>query len=388
MKATASEDGEFSLLEEDAPLRMARKLRIAPVGGFAAGRRALGLMLLTWAPIAIWALLTGHAIWGLHGESAVQHYAVHVRCLVALPLLILAEPVFHRVTRLFSGRLCEALKPDDRAAYADVLGGLRRLRDSSWPWIVIVGLVYASAMARRLETEEHTLAWAILADGSLGFGGLWYVWVVRPISAVLLLGWLWRIVLLTIWFRRLVKLHPTLVASHPDRAGGIGFLELLPVSFSLVTLATSTLLAAYWAHAIVQHGAKLQEFYLPAAVFAVAWIVLLLAPLFVFTPLLLQTRHRSLLEYSTLVGQQGRLVYQRWIEGRNVGEQPLLQAPEIGPVADACTLYEAVQSMRIALISIRTLVAIVLPIALPMLLVAGLQVPLREVLLELLKLLA
>ena len=116
--------------------------------------------------------------------------------------------------------------------------------------------------------------------------------------------------------------------------------------------------------------------------------MLLLAPLFVFTPLLLQTRHRSLLEYSTLVGQQGRLVYQRWIEGRNVGEQPLLQAPEIGPVADACTLYEAVQSMRIALISIRTLVAIVLPIALPMLLVAGLQVPLREVLLELLKLLA
>ena len=63
----------------------------------------------------------------------------------------------------------------------------------------------------------------------------------------------------------------------------------------------------------------------------------------------------------------------------------LLEAQEIGPVADTITLYEAVEGARTVPIGKRTLVAILAPLAIPMLAVAALQVPIGELLLNLLK---
>ena len=388
MSAPGSQAAEFSLVDEDAHLRLSRKLRLASPQGFGAPRRAIGLMMLTWVPIMVWALLTNQVLWGLRGESVLQHYVLHVRCLVAIPLLILAEPIFHRITCLFSGRLALALTPDDQDNFNRVTEGVRRLSRSVWPWLIMLALALGPAIADQLDPLDDDIAWAFSRDGQFGFGGFWFVWVVRPISAVLLLAWIWRVLMLTLWFRRVAKLRPTLVPSHPDRAGGIGFLELLPLAFSLVTLAVSSILAARWAHEILQHDATLPQFRLPLLVFVVVWTLLMLMPLMCFTPLLVRARHRALLEYSTMVGMQGRLVYRRWIEGKDVGEQPILDAPEIGPVADANTLFEAVGRMRVALVSVRALVVILLPLALPMVIVAGLKVPLREVLVDLVKLLA
>jgi hypothetical protein len=70
------------------------------------------------------------------------------------------------------------------------------------------------------------------------------------------------------------------------------------------------------------------------------------------------------------------------ILGESVGEHPLLQAPEIGPVADTLSLYEAVTKMRPAPIGKAALLTIALPAGLPMLALFAIEVPIKDLLLK------
>ncbi len=169
----------------------------------------------------------------------------------------------------------------------------------------------------------------------------------RPVFLALLLAWLWRIVLLSLWMGRVGRIDLALVPTHPDRAGGVALVERLPGAFALVSLALSAMLA--------------------------------------FSPALGRTRKKAIRAYSALVGRQGALVHQRWIEGREVAAEPISQAPEIGPVADAASMYEAVVKMRRLPVGKVSLIGILLPLALPLLVVTALQLPLKDLLLELAK---
>ena len=60
-------------------------------------------------------------------------------------------------------------------------------------------------------------------------------------------------------------------------------------------------------------------------------------------PALIAARARAIPAYAALVGEQGRLVHRRWILREAVADAPLLDAPEIGPVADANAMYDAVK---------------------------------------------
>jgi hypothetical protein len=263
--------------------------------------------------------------------------------------------------------------------------GVVRLWRASLPWVLGIGVAIAWSLVDRAHEYEDAMSWALDGRGELGFGGWWFGYVVRPIFLVLLLGWLWRILLISWWFWRVGQLELSLVPTHPDRTGGIAFVQKLPSAFALVTLALSAQLASRWAHEIVHHAASLATFTQPVILFAVLWTLLLLLPLFGLAPALNSVRRRSVADYSQLVGKQGRLVHRRWVEGAHVEHEPILDAPEIGPVADAAAMYESVKTMRRVPIGKSSLVVIFVPLAIPLVLVAALQIPLKEMLLKLVK---
>ena len=68
-----------------------------------------------------------------------------------------------------------------------------------------------------------------------------------------------------------------------------------------------------------------------------------------------------------------------------MAENPLLEAPELGPVADTVALYEAVEKTSPLPVGKSTVMMVLLPIVLPMLLVVAQRVPIRDVLAKLLK---
>jgi hypothetical protein len=94
------------------------------------------------------------------------------------------------------------------------------------------------------------------------------------------------------------------------------------------------------------------------------------------------------MEYGALVGAHGRLVRQRWIQREPIADDSLLGAQEIGPVADTVTLYETVRKMRSAPIGRSSLLMILLAAGVPMLAVLAIEIPIRDLLLKLLKTLA
>jgi hypothetical protein len=375
----------FSPVDNEAPLRWLRRARLAPSDGLAAWRRALGLALLTWLPIAAWALATGRLEQaGDAGESLLQHYGVHVRCLLVIPLLILGEPMLHRAALAMAERLAaSAATPAARGAFADAGRSVVRLRDATLPWVLLLGAAIAWSLADDPLAYGDAMAWALDAGGNLAFGGWWFAYVVRPVFLALLLAWLWRIALLSLWMWRVGRIELALVPTHPDRAGGVALIEKLPGAFALVSMALSAMLASRWAHEILHHGASIAAYRHAVIVFVAVWSLLLLLPLLAFAPALARTRKQAIVDYSALVGRQGALVHRRWIEGREVADEPILAAPEIGPVADAAAMYEAVVKMRRVPIGKVSVVGILLPLALPLLVVAALQVPLKDLLLKL-----
>ena len=384
---TDSAEHAFSPIDNEPPLRWQRKLGLAPANGLGVMRRAMLLAALAWFVPVIWAALN-HRLWeGAPGESLLQHFGIHARFLLAVVLLVIAEATVHkglmRIVRQFteSGVIGTAA----RAPFERVLQDMRRLRDTTLPWALLFGLVLAWTIMDTPEAHTDALSWALDGNGQLGFGGWWVVYVSRPIFVALLLAWLWRLLLVVILFARIGRLDLALVPTHPDRAGGLDFVQALPGAFAPVSLALSAVISAQWAHDIVYNAVTLQALKLPAIAFVVISAFLCLLPLLMLAPALLAAKRRARLAYAALVGEHGRMVHRRWIMREPVADPTLLEAAEIGPVADTAAIYGAVKAMRLAPIGMRAMLAIVLPIALPMLVAAALQIPLKDIILKLLK---
>ena len=377
----------LSLVRGDLAFRLQRRIGLIPADGLGVGRRIVVLAALSWLPIAVWATWTGRALAGV-GEPLLQHFGVSVRCLIAIPLFVLAEAVAQNNTRRLLAYLAESglVAEKDRGRFVEIVRGVARLRDQARPWIVLAALVVAWTLASSASPVDHELVWAEEgATHRLGFGGFWFVWVARPLYLLFVGVWLWRLCLLAVLFARLARLPLAIVPTHPDGAGGLALLGQLPRLFAPVVLGVSSVAAARWAHEVVYHGVDVATLRLPMLGLVILMVLVFLAPLLVFVPRLAAARRTALFEYGALVGQHGRMVRTRWIERRPVADDGLLAAPELGPVADTLALYGAVQAMRPLPIDRGTLLAIVLPAALPMLVVLSIQVPIRELLLKVLK---
>jgi hypothetical protein len=387
-KATADES--FDLLRNDLLLRWQRKLRIAPAQGLGVVRRAVFFALLTWLPIMVWAVLNDRLVHATTGEPLLRHFGIHVRCLVAIPLFILAEAMAAGVLGKIVGqfRANDIISDEQQVAFADMLSGVARLRDSTLPWVGVIGLSLAWILGSPVASDAHELSWA--AKGTeFGFGGWWFLYVAKPVFVVLLLGWFWRIGLVILLFQRIAKMELSLVPSHPDRCGGLGFLKKLPMALFLVTFAVSAIIASRWMHDVLYHGQTLMALKAPFAVFVVVWGVMMLSPLILFAPRLAAMKSAALLSYGRLIGTHGRLVHQRWILGQNGSSLSaagdILEAPELGPVTDISAIYDAVAKVTPLPIGKSSIMMVLLPIIIPMLFVISQQIPLRDLLLKLLQ---
>ena len=378
---------DVSLVRDDPPFRWQRRFGLIPrSGGLGVGRRALFWTALAWLPIAVWAWWAGRALpeQGQTPEPLLQHFGVHARLLLGIPLLIVAEAVAQRTMAHLIPQFVHAgiVRPTDVPRFRVILARTARLRNATLPWVIIVGAALAWAFTGSVVHRAHELLWATESGTvpSLGFGGWWYVYVGRPIFIVLLLGWLWRVVLLAVTFKNIANLELAIVPTHPDRAGGLGFVERFPAAFSLVAFVSAMVIASGWAHDAEFHGLDVHSLYPMMAAALVVALFVYLSPYLVFAGPLGRAKKQALLDYGALVARHGAAVRSRWILGETKRDEPLLSAPEIGPVADTVSLYEAVQRMRPIPLGKAALLAIALPVAIPFIAVLAIQIPLKDLL--------
>jgi len=142
----------------------------------------------------------------------------------------------------------------------------------------------------------------------------------------------------------------------------------------------SAVTAAMFAHEVVYHDISVNTFRIQMAVFTVIAVLIFLLPMLAFAGPLARAKRQALLDYGALVGDHGRLVHQRWIERKRDGEHELLDAPELGPVADVATLYTAVTAMRTVPLSKASVMPLLLAAVLPLLIMLALEIPVGQLL--------
>lgn len=370
---------------QGGPLRRIRKaIGLVPEKGGGLALRVVVIVAVAWLPVMVGALIAGQALGG--ADPLTRHFGVHARFLIAVPLLIFAEAFMERLippmVRHFatSGLIDSANMPEFREA----LSTATRLRDSIWGSmfvLVVVGGVVLNASVSGAPGEE--MSWTVAHPGGaaeFGFAGWWYTFVARPIFAGLLAIWIWRILALWILFWKLSALDLRLVASHPDRIGGLGFMEGLTVACAPIVLAISVVLAGRWGHDVLYHGVHVDSLRPLVIAFVVTMLIVFNGPLLVLGRHTRAFKRAKLLEYSALVGNHGDLVYRKWLGGQDVGAPDILDAPELGPTVDISSIYQAVAQMRFAPIGKSSVVSIAVASLLPMLPVFAIEVPIKQML--------
>ena len=194
---------------------------------------------------------------------------VHARFLLALPLLVFAELVIHRRTRLVVGQFVarNLIAAEDMPRVKAAVGSALRLRNSLAVELLLIVLVYGVGLRVRSYLAVDAGTWVARGAegvgsgfGNLSLAGWWHMLVSVPLYQFLLVRWYFRLALWTRFLWQISRIDLKLMPSHPDRVGGLGFLGNIVYAFTPLLVAHGVLLAGFVADRIFFQGAKLPEF--------------------------------------------------------------------------------------------------------------------------------
>jgi hypothetical protein len=373
---SASED--FSLVLGGPLYQLLRRAHLTDDALSLQRRRVIVISLLAWLPLLVLSAAGGRLLSGSTAVPFLMDVEVHVKFLLAMPLLIYAELVVHQrmraVAKTFRDR---RLVPDSAVGQLDAaVESAFKLRNSVLAESLLIGFVYVVGIAivwRQYVALDAATWYATPGAGQsmLTLAGFWYGYVSLPLFQFLLLRWYFRI---AIWARLLwqvSRIELNLAPTHPDRVGGLGFLGGTVHAFIPVLVAHGALLAGQLANQIFHMGARLPEFRLEIFLLVIYLLLLVVGPLLVFAPQIARTKRTGLREYGTLAQTYARDFHTKWIRGGSAADEQLLGSADIQSLADLGNSFAVVQSMRLVPVSrdgiVQLAVATLIPI-LPLLL--------------------
>ncbi len=383
MAVSALDQGLF---EGGPPDGLQQRLGLMGPGRRRVVRRALLSILVGWLPVVVLGAvraLTQHT----HDLSSVAFdYGLHARGLVATPVLILGEavcgPYLGAIARQF--RDAHLVPEADEPRYERICDRIRRLLVSPAAEVAVVVLAYLITIDILTGASAALApAWGAATVGdrvSLTPAGWWYVLVSLPLLMALLLGWLWRVVLWSVFLACTAHLPLRLVASHPDHAAGLEFVGHSARGFCLPAFAISAVAAGRMAVVISQHGPEpVQPKLMAVAALAALGLLIFAGPTLLFAHRLVEERRKGALAYGRLADELGRQFERRWLDRPPV-EAEALSVPDFSATTDLYSVAANVYALRLAPIDRDSLVALLLALLLPFAPVALMAAPVGQLL--------
>ncbi len=344
---------DFSLILGGPLFQLLRRAHLCGDVAELVWRRVIALALIAWLPLLILSITEGHA-WG---DSVKVPFLfdvdVHARFLLALPLLVMAELVVHRRMRLVVGTFVKrSLVPADaRWRFDAAIAAAIRLRNSVLAEVLLIALVYGVGVLfiwRTNAAMDLPTWYGMGLTGKLQptLAGWWLGCVSLPLIQFILLRWYFRLLIWTRFLWHVSRIDLRLVAIHPDRAGGLGFLSTITYAFAPLLAGQGVLLAGVMANKIFYAGAKLTDFKLELLAMVIMMLFFVLAPLLVFTPRLARTKRLGLVEYGGLAQRYVREFDQKWLRGGAPVEEPLVGSADLQSLADLGNSFEIVKGMK------------------------------------------
>ena len=388
-RTTAS---DFSLVIGGPLYRILRRARLDGSHHELLWRRIALAILVTWLPLLVLSLWDGNA-WNGTLVPFVRDVDTHVRFLIVVPLLFVAEIVLHgRVGQAVEKFRDRDLIPASKSAQADaVIATAVRWLDSVWVELLLIAIVYTvgvNGVWRHVSALEIDTWYGAFADGRRipSLAGWWLGWVSIPVIQFLLLRWYYR---LLVWWRLLwqvSRMDLDLQPLHPDRCGGLGFLGQLSVAFAPFLFAEGAMMAGQIADQILFAGKSLPNFKIELLAVTIMAVFVILGPLMMFAPGLARAKRLGLGKYGTLGTRYARDFDRKWLSGVP-NDETLVGSGDIQSLADLGNSYATLDEMRVVpfklATALRLAAAVLLPIA-PLLLT---MISMEELLSQMMKVL-
>jgi hypothetical protein len=312
-------------------------------------RRLLTITAVAWLPLLL--LTLGSPAGSLTRLSFFHDVEVHVRFLIALPILVAAELLVHLRIRPIVARFVDwrIVLPQNLLALHRAIQSAIKLRNSIPIEVGLFLCVYTVGLwvwGSRVSIDVAT--WYASPGGrwQLTPAGIWYVFVSIPVLQFILLRWYVRFF---IWYRflwQVSKIDLNLIPTHPDRAAGLAFLGKSVYAFGPILFAQGTMLAGLVASRVLYRGESLPAFKFQIGGFIAFFIVAILGPLLMFTPRLAGVRRKGMADYGKLAQQYVDRFQQKWVRDDAAPSEELLGAADIQSLADLGNSYALVRDMR------------------------------------------
>ncbi len=389
-----TEARDFSIILGGPLFQLLRRAHITDDALHLVRKRMVVIALFAWLPLLVLSAVAGDAIGGDAAIPFLKDIQVHVRFLVAMPLLIVAELVVHlRLRPVAQEFIARKLVPEEAIErFHACLHSAMQLRNSIAAEVMMIVVIYAIGVPivwRESSLMNVTTWYATATDsgGGLKLAGIWYAYVSVPIFQFLMLRWYFRML---VWIRflwQVSRIRLNISAMHADRVGGLGFVSQTVYAFVPLAMAHGAILCGTIANPIFYSGAKLADSRFLVAAVVGFLCVLVLAPLLVFAPQLAQAKRAALRTYGRLAQTYVRDFEAAWLPGGTPAATSPLGTGDIQSLADLSNSMEGLRAARVVPVTRDAVVMLVgatlLPVA-PLLLTV---LPAEEIAKQLLKML-
>ena len=359
-------------------------------------RRTIFLVVITWLPLLLFAAAEGQLLGETTAMPLLMDTSIHVRFLIALPLLIMAEIGVDKHARGALDRFIEReLVPDQELPrFHTAVASALRLRDSWIAEIVLLLVVLTLAIGhfngQYLSLNEASVAitsWYSLAgrgNDTLSLAGLWFTFVSLPLFQFLTLRWYYRIFIWGKLLWRVTRLDLHLIPTHPDRVAGLGFLAQTAFAYIPLALAHGSMLSALLVNRILYADQVLTDFKVEIVVMVAFVLCLVLVPLLLFGPKLMAASLRGVAEYGSFASSVVRAFDKRWLRDSTRARSELLDVGEVSAMTDLDTTLGIIREMRYVPVTREAVLWIAAAVLAPMLPLLLTVMPAEELLTKLL----
>jgi hypothetical protein len=369
--STPTPPEDFSLVLGGPLYQMYLRSRLARPPVDLPERRVIVFIVVTWLPLLGLTLAGGTALSGVTVPFLFD-LDVHIRFLLALPLLIGAELIVHQRLRVTVRQFIDRgiVAPEDRLRFDGIIAAAMRLRNSAAIEIaLILAAITVGYWVWRESMSLHVGSWYVAVgptgDERLTVAGWWYAFVSLNLFRCVLLRWYFRLIVWYVFMWRVSRLPLRLNPLHPDHAGGLGFLGSSVRAFQPVLVAHTVVLAGVIGGRIWYEGMKLPAFQIEILGAVALLMAIALAPLTFFVLKLAGAKREGAREYGLLAMRYVDEFRERWMRDRRPDGEVLVGSADIQSLADLANAHDVVREMGVLPFDRRTVVTLAIVVALP-----------------------
>jgi hypothetical protein len=241
------------------------------------------------------------------------------------------------------------VRREDLPVVTVAIDSVQRRREAPGPELSLLAISFLTAWYLSADQwyAGNASSWKSfdVPGGKISLAGLWYQFFAIPFVQFLILRLLWRFTIWTCFLYQISRLDLNVAATHPDGAGGLGFLGAAHSFLGIFSFGIGSIISADAAFRILFEGATIQTFQWIFLSYLAINEMLLLSPLLLFAPLLFRARLEWLRNYDTLAFRYDRAFHEKWVRNGFTPEEPLLGTSDIQSLADLGSSIDRVRAM-------------------------------------------